>query len=156
MLPVSDPPRSTEEKDRLIRGDEKLSRGSSMTKRGAYVALSYTAYRCAKRWDVVLEENVPYVLPKAYYSAGATPPPFFASTIASPTPHPYIWGGQHPLMLPYGTPVPYPAIYHYGNTASAGGRKSGKVWLQVLEMIVLLKGPVNESGSSSREPNAKA
>ncbi|TYK02267.1 G-box-binding factor 1 isoform X1 [Cucumis melo var. makuwa] len=49
--------------------------------------------------------------PLAYYSVGATPPPFFASTIASPTPHPYIWGGQHPLMLPYGTPVPYPAIY---------------------------------------------
>ncbi|KAA0042213.1 G-box-binding factor 1 isoform X1 [Cucumis melo var. makuwa] len=48
---------------------------------------------------------------QAYYSAGATPPPFFASTITSPTPHPYIWGGQHPLMLPYGTPVPYPAIY---------------------------------------------
>ncbi|KAA0060604.1 G-box-binding factor 1 isoform X1 [Cucumis melo var. makuwa] len=48
---------------------------------------------------------------QAYYSVGATPPPFFASTIASPTPHPYIWGGQHPLMLPYGTPVPYPAIY---------------------------------------------
>uniref|UniRef100_A0A9I9EDB2 G-box binding protein multifunctional mosaic region domain-containing protein n=1 Tax=Cucumis melo TaxID=3656 RepID=A0A9I9EDB2_CUCME len=43
---------------------------------------------------------------QAYYSVGATPPPFFASTIASPTPHPYIWGGQHPLMLPYGTPTP--------------------------------------------------
>ena len=40
---------------------------------------------------------------------------------------------QHLLLLPYGTPVPYPAIYHcgnhsfIGNTASAGGRKSGKV-----------------------------
>ncbi|KAK6258389.1 hypothetical protein SCA6_012863 [Theobroma cacao] len=51
---------------------------------------------------------------QAYYGAGATPPPFFASTVASPTPHPYIWGGQHPLMPPYGTPVPYPAIYPPG------------------------------------------
>ncbi|XWS42023.1 hypothetical protein CRYUN_Cryun17cG0133100 [Craigia yunnanensis] len=51
---------------------------------------------------------------QAYYGAGATPPPFFASTVASPTPHPYIWGGQHPLMPPYGTPVPYPAMYPPG------------------------------------------
>ncbi|CAN4083239.1 unnamed protein product [Withania somnifera] len=47
---------------------------------------------------------------QAYYSAGATPP-FFASPVASPAPHPYLWGGQHPLMPPYGTPVPYPALY---------------------------------------------
>ncbi|KAK4347961.1 hypothetical protein RND71_034300 [Anisodus tanguticus] len=47
---------------------------------------------------------------QAYYGAGATPP-FFPSTVASPTPHPYMWGGQHPLMPPYGTPVPYPALY---------------------------------------------
>ncbi|XP_015890160.3 G-box-binding factor 1 isoform X1 [Ziziphus jujuba] len=51
---------------------------------------------------------------QAYYGAGATPPPFFASTVASPTPHPYLWGGQHPLIPPYGTPVPYPAIYPPG------------------------------------------
>ncbi|XVF15717.1 hypothetical protein REPUB_Repub09cG0179800 [Reevesia pubescens] len=51
---------------------------------------------------------------QAYYGAGAAPPPFFASTVASPTPHPYIWGGQHPLMPPYGTPVPYPAMYPPG------------------------------------------
>ncbi|KAA8531831.1 hypothetical protein F0562_006452 [Nyssa sinensis] len=50
---------------------------------------------------------------QAYYGAGATPP-FFASTVASPTPHPYLWGGQHPLMPPYGTPVPYPALYPPG------------------------------------------
>ncbi|GJX48631.1 G-box-binding factor 1-like protein isoform X1 [Tanacetum coccineum] len=47
---------------------------------------------------------------QAYYGAGGTPP-FFASTMASPTPHPYMWGGQHPMMSPYGTPVPYPALY---------------------------------------------
>ncbi|XP_055803130.1 G-box-binding factor 1-like isoform X6 [Solanum dulcamara] len=47
---------------------------------------------------------------QAYYGAGATPP-FFPSTVASPTPHPYMWGGQHPLMPPYGAPVPYPALY---------------------------------------------
>ncbi|KAF5736052.1 G-box-binding factor 1-like [Tripterygium wilfordii] len=51
---------------------------------------------------------------QAYYGAGATPPPFFASTVASPTPHPYIWGGQHSLLTPYGTPVPYPALYPPG------------------------------------------
>lgn len=49
----------------------------------------------------------------AFYGAGATPP-FFASTVASPTPHPYMWGGQHPLMPPYGTPVPYTALYPHG------------------------------------------
>ncbi|XP_056170787.1 G-box-binding factor 1 isoform X3 [Syzygium oleosum] len=48
---------------------------------------------------------------QAYYGPGATPPPFFASTVASPGPHPYLWGSQHPLIPPYGTPVPYPAIY---------------------------------------------
>ncbi|KAG8641308.1 G-box-binding factor 1 [Manihot esculenta] len=51
---------------------------------------------------------------QAYYGAGATPPPFFASTVPSPTPHPYIWGSQHPLIPPYGTPVPYPALYPAG------------------------------------------
>ncbi|KAE8707723.1 G-box-binding factor 1 [Hibiscus syriacus] len=51
---------------------------------------------------------------QAYYGAGAAPPPFFASTVASPTPHPYMWGGQHPLMPPYGTPVPYPTMYPPG------------------------------------------
>lgn len=49
---------------------------------------------------------------QAYYGAGATP--FFASTVASPTPHPYMWGSQHPLIPPYGTPIPYPAIYPPG------------------------------------------
>ncbi|KAL1316380.1 hypothetical protein HN51_068581 [Arachis hypogaea] len=52
---------------------------------------------------------------QAYYAPGATPPPFYASTVASAAPHPYLWGGQHPLMPPYGTPVPYPAIYPPGS-----------------------------------------
>ncbi|KAA8547323.1 hypothetical protein F0562_003813 [Nyssa sinensis] len=43
---------------------------------------------------------------QAYYIAGATP--FFSSTVALPTPHPYLWGSQHPLMPSYGMPVPYP------------------------------------------------
>ncbi|XP_065875410.1 G-box-binding factor 1 isoform X2 [Euphorbia lathyris] len=52
---------------------------------------------------------------QAYYGAGATPPHFFASAVPSPTPHPYLWGGQHPMMPPpYGTPVPYPALYPAG------------------------------------------
>ncbi|KAL3527078.1 hypothetical protein ACH5RR_011734 [Cinchona calisaya] len=50
---------------------------------------------------------------QAYYGAGATPP-FFASTVASPSPHPYMWGSQHPLIPPYGTAVPYPALYPGG------------------------------------------
>ncbi|XP_057449414.1 G-box-binding factor 1 isoform X2 [Lotus japonicus] len=51
---------------------------------------------------------------QAYYAPGVTPPPFYASTVASPAIHPYIWGGQHPLIPPYGTPVPYPAMYPPG------------------------------------------
>lgn len=51
---------------------------------------------------------------QAYYGAGATPP-FFASPVASPAPHPYMWGGQHPMMPPYGTPVHYPALYPPGS-----------------------------------------
>ncbi|KAK7252897.1 hypothetical protein RIF29_37158 [Crotalaria pallida] len=52
---------------------------------------------------------------QAYYAPGATPPPYFASTVAPPTPHPYMWGSQHPLMPPYGTHVPYPAMYPPGS-----------------------------------------
>lgn len=52
---------------------------------------------------------------QAYYNPGAAPPPYYASTVASPTPHPYMWGGQHPMMAPYGTPVPYPAMFPPGN-----------------------------------------
>lgn len=51
---------------------------------------------------------------QAYYGAGATPPPFFPSPVAPPSPHPYLWGGQHPMMPPYGTPLPYPALYPHG------------------------------------------
>ncbi|PON81411.1 Ubiquitin-related domain containing protein [Trema orientale] len=40
MLPISDPPRE-EERERLVRGEDKLFKGSSMTKRGAYAAISY-------------------------------------------------------------------------------------------------------------------
>ncbi|KAI3934102.1 hypothetical protein MKX01_027137 [Papaver californicum] len=49
---------------------------------------------------------------QAYYGA-APPPPFFTSNVASPTPHPYVWGAQH-LMPPYGTPIPYPGLYPHG------------------------------------------
>ncbi|KAF4355789.1 hypothetical protein F8388_011970 [Cannabis sativa] len=40
MLPISDPPRD-EDRERLLRADDKLFRGSSMTRRGAYAAISY-------------------------------------------------------------------------------------------------------------------
>ncbi|XP_054823749.1 G-box-binding factor 1 [Prosopis cineraria] len=58
---------------------------------------------------------------QAYYAPGATPPPFFASTVASPTPHPYLWGSQHPLIPPYGTPVPYPPMYPPGGVYAHPG-----------------------------------
>lgn len=35
-----------------------------------------------------------FVVVQAYYGAGAAPPPFFASSVASPAPHPYMWGAQ--------------------------------------------------------------
>ncbi|XP_045824225.1 G-box-binding factor 1-like isoform X2 [Trifolium pratense] len=66
-------------------------------------------------------QEVPTVPPpypdwsQAYYNPGAAPPPYYASTVPQPTPHPYMWGSQHPLMAPYGTPVPYPAMYPPGN-----------------------------------------
>ncbi|CAK7339536.1 unnamed protein product [Dovyalis caffra] len=86
-----------------------------------------------------LDPNIKLLKLVAYYGAGATPPPFFASTVASPTPHPYIWGSQHPLIPPYGTPVPYPALYPAGgvyahpnmtptpNSAQANTELEGKV-----------------------------
>lgn len=40
VLPVADPPRN-EERHRLLKGYEKLSQGSAMTKRGANAAISY-------------------------------------------------------------------------------------------------------------------
>ncbi|KAI3996603.1 hypothetical protein MKX01_009435 [Papaver californicum] len=51
--------------------------------------------------------------PRLDYSNAAPPPPLFTSNVASPTPHPYVWGGQH-LMPPYGTPIPYPGLYPHG------------------------------------------
>ncbi|XP_059456881.1 protein FAR1-RELATED SEQUENCE 6-like isoform X2 [Corylus avellana] len=48
---------------------------------------------------------------QVYHGPGAMPPPLFASTVASPTPHPYLWGSQHLLIPPYGMPVPYPGLY---------------------------------------------
>lgn len=50
---------------------------------------------------------------QAYYGGGGAPAPFFASTVATPASHPYLWGGQHPFS-PYGTPVPYQAVYPPG------------------------------------------
>lgn len=44
ILPVSEPARGDEgEKERLLKGDEKLFRGSAMTRRGANAAISYMA-----------------------------------------------------------------------------------------------------------------
>lgn len=51
---------------------------------------------------------------QAYYGMGATPPPYFTPPNVSPTPHPYMWGSQHPMMQPYGTPIPYSAVYPPG------------------------------------------
>ncbi|XP_059461494.1 UDP-N-acetylglucosamine transporter UGNT1 [Corylus avellana] len=40
ILPISDP-QLDEEREKLLKGDEKLFKGSAMTKRGAYAAISY-------------------------------------------------------------------------------------------------------------------
>ncbi|KAI5403745.1 UDP-N-acetylglucosamine transporter ugnt1, variant 4 [Lathyrus oleraceus] len=40
MLPVSDPP-NDEDRERLLQGDDKIFRGSSMAKRGIFAAISY-------------------------------------------------------------------------------------------------------------------
>ncbi|KAK1301141.1 G-box-binding factor 1 [Acorus calamus] len=52
---------------------------------------------------------------QAYYGAGASPSPFFQPAVASP-PTPYMWTGQH--FPPYGTPLPYPAMYPHGGMYS--------------------------------------
>ncbi|XP_043714205.1 G-box-binding factor 1-like isoform X3 [Telopea speciosissima] len=54
---------------------------------------------------------------QAYYGPGATPPFFTSPVASSPTPHPYLWGSQH-LISPYGTPMPYPALYPHGGLYS--------------------------------------
>ncbi|CAN8276433.1 unnamed protein product [Cochlearia groenlandica] len=51
---------------------------------------------------------------QAYYGAGGTPNPFYPSPVGSPSPHQYMWAAQHHIMPPYGTPVPYPAMYPPG------------------------------------------
>ncbi|OVA18666.1 Basic-leucine zipper domain [Macleaya cordata] len=63
---------------------------------------------------------------QAYYGAAATPPPFFTSSVASPTPHPYMWGGQHLIPPPYGTPLPYPALYPHGGLYPHPGMPSAQ------------------------------
>ncbi|XP_073223229.1 UDP-N-acetylglucosamine transporter UGNT1-like [Cicer arietinum] len=40
ILPVSDPP-NDEDRERLLKSDDTILRGSSMTKRGAFAAISY-------------------------------------------------------------------------------------------------------------------
>ncbi|KAI7739390.1 hypothetical protein M8C21_010733 [Ambrosia artemisiifolia] len=45
------------------------------------------------------------------FGSEAVPSFFASSTVTSPVPHPYMWGGQHPMMPPYGAPVPYPYVY---------------------------------------------
>ncbi|CAN8328130.1 unnamed protein product [Cochlearia groenlandica] len=51
---------------------------------------------------------------QAYYGGGGAPNPYFPTPVGSPSPHPYMWGAQHHMMPPYGTPVPYPAMYPPG------------------------------------------
>ncbi|XP_009109338.1 G-box-binding factor 1 isoform X2 [Brassica rapa] len=58
---------------------------------------------------------------QSYYGGGATPSPFFPSPVGSPSPHPYMWGAQHHMMPPYGTPVPYPAMYPPGTVYAHPG-----------------------------------
>ncbi|KAL6995656.1 hypothetical protein U1Q18_005790 [Sarracenia purpurea var. burkii] len=67
---------------------------------------------------------------QAYYGAGATPPPYFTSPVASSAPHQYAWGSQH-LVTPYVTPLPYPSLYAHGGlyshpNAAVGGALTNK------------------------------
>ncbi|KAL8123833.1 hypothetical protein AgCh_011725 [Apium graveolens] len=48
------------------------------------------------------------------YDGGAAPAALYASTVGSPTPHPYMWRNQHHFILPYGSPMPYPALFLSG------------------------------------------
>ncbi|KAM7252285.1 hypothetical protein ACFE04_024168 [Oxalis oulophora] len=101
---------------------------------------------------------------QAYYGATGAPPPFFAPTVGSPTPHPYMWGAQHPMMSPYATPVPYPglyppgAVYHHPsmamppiaavpNTETEGTKSNGKSSAKKLKGISVAK--VAETGKAA-------
>jgi solute carrier family 35 protein len=51
MLPVSDPP-NDEDRERLLKSDDKILRGSSITKHGAFAAISYMS--CAGSLHYIL------------------------------------------------------------------------------------------------------
>ncbi|KAL8167667.1 hypothetical protein V2J09_009166 [Rumex salicifolius] len=95
---------------------------------------------------------------QAYYSGGA-PPPIFASPVPS-SPHPYMWGGQHPLMSPYGTPVPYPAMKTMIDNKTTAKVAQGKT--EVEGKSQESKAPAKKSkghsvlGSSKTEDNGRA
>ncbi|KAI3742214.1 hypothetical protein L1987_59894 [Smallanthus sonchifolius] len=65
---------------------------------------------CSHYVNFVLTTGVSQARLQAYYGSGAAPI-LFATNITSSSRHPYIWGGQHLMMPPYGTPVPYPYVY---------------------------------------------
>ncbi|KAI4330341.1 hypothetical protein MLD38_028639 [Melastoma candidum] len=94
---------------------------------------------------------------QAYYgAAGATPPPFFPSTVTSPGPHPYIWGSQHSLMPPYGTPVPYPAIYPPGGVYAHPNMAAAHVAAPPATMELEGNGGDGKDGNSVKRPKGTA
>ncbi|KAI4325825.1 hypothetical protein MLD38_031188 [Melastoma candidum] len=94
---------------------------------------------------------------QAYYGVtGATPPPFFPSAVTSPSPHPYIWGTQHPMMPPYGTPVPYPAIYPPGGVYTHPNMASAPVASPPVTLELDGKGGDGKDGNSVKKPKGIA
>ncbi|KAK4771910.1 hypothetical protein SAY86_013685 [Trapa natans] len=92
---------------------------------------------------------------QAYYGTGITPP-FFTSTVASPTPHPYLWGNQHPMIPPYGTPVPYTAIYPHGGVYAHPNMAMTPVSAPTTNTVAEGKGAEGKDGTSSKRHKGTA
>ncbi|XP_021661263.1 G-box-binding factor 1 isoform X2 [Hevea brasiliensis] len=90
---------------------------------------------------------------QAYYGAGATPP-FFASTVPSPTPHPYLWGSQTPNSAQTNTELE-------GKTADGKDRASAKKSKgtsagKAGECVKAASGSGNDGSSQSAESGSNA
>ncbi|XP_021718496.1 G-box-binding factor 1-like isoform X2 [Chenopodium quinoa] len=91
---------------------------------------------------------------QAYYGNGATPP-FFASTVAAPAPHPYMWAGQ--------TPNPAVALETEGknldvkdqNSAKKSKGNSGMGNEKAVETGKATSGSGNEGASQSAESGSE-
>ncbi|XP_044470145.1 G-box-binding factor 1-like isoform X7 [Mangifera indica] len=89
---------------------------------------------------------------QAFYGAGATPPPFFASTVASPTPHPYLWGSQTPSSAP--TNVELEGKGPEGNFQTSTKKSKGTSGGKVGDIAKAASGSGND-GSQSAESGSE-